>query len=46
MVKKAKSVARKRMPDPSVLDGIPAKDPHAEYAKKDTLFKQRRGAQR
>ncbi|HBK52562.1 hypothetical protein [Syntrophomonas wolfei] len=46
LVKKAKSVARNRMLDPSVLEDIPAKDPHAEYAKKDALFKQRRGAQR
>ncbi|MDD2511367.1 MAG: hypothetical protein PHP26_08510 [Syntrophomonas sp.] len=46
MVKKTKNVAGNRMPDPSVLEGIPARDPHAEFAKKDALFKQRRGAQR
>lgn len=45
LMKKAKKVSKDNMvPDPSVLEGIPAhNNPHAEYAKKDAAFKKRRG---
>jgi len=45
-MKKSKITARKTMiPDQSALEGIPTKNPHADFAKKDKIFKQRRGAQ-
>ncbi|MEN6459913.1 MAG: hypothetical protein ABFC94_00895 [Syntrophomonas sp.] len=42
-MKKAQNAAKKKMPDPSVLEGIPTRDPHEEFAKKDADFKKRRG---
>jgi hypothetical protein len=46
LMKKAQNAAKKKMPDPSVLEGIPTRNPHEEFAKKDAIFKKRRGAQR
>ncbi|MEN6326945.1 MAG: hypothetical protein ABFD18_12165 [Syntrophomonas sp.] len=45
-MKKVQNAAKKKMPDPSVLEGIPTRNPHEEFAKKDAIFKKRRGAQR
>lgn len=46
-LKKAKNAAKNNMiPDPSALEGIPTHNPHEEFAKKDAIFKKRRGAQR
>ncbi|MDD2619952.1 MAG: hypothetical protein PHC92_04700 [Syntrophomonadaceae bacterium] len=43
----AKNAAKNRMnADPSAMIGIPAKNPHEDFAKKDANFKKRRGAQR
>jgi hypothetical protein len=46
LAKKAKSSAQAMRPDPSAVEGIPQKDPHQEYVKKDAHIKQRMGAQR
>lgn len=46
-MKKAKKAAKNNMlPDPSVLEGIPAKEPHEDFVKQDAIFKKSRGAQR
>lgn len=41
-MKKAKNPA-KMMPDSSAVEGVPNKQPHEDYAKKDANFKKRRG---
>lgn len=47
LMKKAKNGAKKNMtPDSNALEGIPAQEPHEEYAKKDANFKKRRGDKR
>jgi hypothetical protein len=47
LMSKAKKTGKNNMnPDPSVLEGIPAKNPHADAAKKDANFKKSRAAQR
>ncbi|MGI5920985.1 MAG: hypothetical protein ACOX6I_04545 [Syntrophomonadaceae bacterium] len=35
----------KMMPDASVLEGVPSRNPHEEFKRRDALFKKRRGAQ-
>lgn len=46
MKKATNAVKNKIIPDPSALEGIPTKDPHEEFVKKDAMFKKHRGAQR
>ncbi|WP_278279276.1 hypothetical protein [Syntrophomonas palmitatica] len=43
---KSDKFKNRMMPDASVLDGIPAHNPHEEFMKMDTEFKRSRGAQR
>jgi hypothetical protein len=43
-MKKAKN-NKSMKPDQSVLEGIPTKDPHKDFAKKDASFKKPRESQ-
>jgi hypothetical protein len=45
-MKKGKAAKKNMIPDPDVLKGIPARNPHEEFVKKDSAFKKSRGAQR
>lgn len=45
-MKKSKNAAKNNIiPDSSALEGIPNRNPHDDYAKKDAQFKKHRGAQ-
>jgi len=47
LMKKAKNTAKSNMsPDSSALQGLPTKDPHEDFVKKDANFKKQRGAQK
>lgn len=46
LMKKSKNAAKNNIiPDSSALEGIPNRNPHDDYAKKDAQFKKHRGAQ-
>ena len=45
-MKKAKQSKNTMTPDASALEGIPEKDPHQDFAKKDASFKKHRDTQK
>ncbi len=45
-MKKVKAAKKNMTPDPGALEGIPAHNPHEEFAQKDSAIKKRRGGKK